>query len=232
MYYLQSRYYDPWIGRFINADATWVLGVNQGSLLQFNLFTYCLNNPVNMIDPTGYVGFSTSGVTDWDELNRLALQTGGSGNTTGWQGSPQQRTATQQVVQNRQRAANNQNLSSQQRINAQAEVYVLQITILNIPMTLNWENPAQNLAAQRLSSTSFNPAHLFIPTNALCFVGSAHTRGMDYAFFAGAAYMLHTYGLGGFAWKVFGVTCAVAYAGGWIRESVDRVRGTPRCGCC
>jgi len=55
MYYLQSRYYDPWIGRFINADATWVLGVNQGSLLQFNLFTYCLNNPVMLTDHTGYI---------------------------------------------------------------------------------------------------------------------------------------------------------------------------------
>jgi len=32
-YYLNSRYYCPWIGRFINADAMWVLGVNQGSLL-------------------------------------------------------------------------------------------------------------------------------------------------------------------------------------------------------
>ena len=54
MYYLQSRYYDPVIGRFINADATWVLGVEQDSLLQFNLFTFCLNNPVNGTDDEGY----------------------------------------------------------------------------------------------------------------------------------------------------------------------------------
>jgi len=153
MYYLQSRYYDPWIGRFINADATWVLGVNQGSLLQFNLFTYCLNNPVNMIDPTGYVGFSTSGVQCWHLLNHSALMTGGSGNTTGWAGSPQQTAATQQVVQQLLRTANNQNSSSQQRIDAQAQVYVLQITILRIPIVLNWENPAQNLASQRIMST-------------------------------------------------------------------------------
>ena len=53
-YYLQSRYYDPFIGRFINADDMRVLGVEQDNLLQFNLFTYCLNNPVNMIDPSGY----------------------------------------------------------------------------------------------------------------------------------------------------------------------------------
>ena len=54
MYYLNSRFYDPAIGRFINADATWVLGVEQGNLLEFNLFTYCLNNPVNGTDSEGY----------------------------------------------------------------------------------------------------------------------------------------------------------------------------------
>ena len=53
-YYLNSRYYCPWIGRFINADAAWVLGVEQGNLLRYNLFTYCLNNPVNGVDPDGY----------------------------------------------------------------------------------------------------------------------------------------------------------------------------------
>jgi len=67
MYYLQSRYYDPWIGRFINADATWVLGVNQGSFLQFNLFTYCLNNPVMLVDPTGFVG------SHWASPNDMAF---------------------------------------------------------------------------------------------------------------------------------------------------------------
>ena len=55
MYYLQSRYYDPVIGRFINADATWVLGVEQYNLLQFNLFAYALNNPVNFDDHCGYL---------------------------------------------------------------------------------------------------------------------------------------------------------------------------------
>ncbi len=41
------------IGRFINADDTDVLGVEQGSLLQYNLFAYCLNNPVNRFDDSG-----------------------------------------------------------------------------------------------------------------------------------------------------------------------------------
>lgn len=50
MYYLQSRYYNPEWGRFINADSN--LG-QPGQLLSHNLFTYCYNNPVNMIDADG-----------------------------------------------------------------------------------------------------------------------------------------------------------------------------------
>jgi len=52
-YYLQSRYYDPTVGRFINADDTDILLEDQDSLLQHNLFAYCFNNPVNMYDPDG-----------------------------------------------------------------------------------------------------------------------------------------------------------------------------------
>ena len=50
LYYLQSRYYDPVVGRFLNADG--LLGAN-GDLMSYNLFAYCSNNPVNMSDPTG-----------------------------------------------------------------------------------------------------------------------------------------------------------------------------------
>jgi len=50
-YYLQSRYYDPEIGRFINAD----IFVSTGTGLNgFNMFAYCGNNPVSYIDSTGY----------------------------------------------------------------------------------------------------------------------------------------------------------------------------------
>ena len=50
-YYLNSRYYNPEWGRFINADS--VLGAN-GDILSYNLYAYCSNNPVNYSDPTGH----------------------------------------------------------------------------------------------------------------------------------------------------------------------------------
>ena len=52
-YYLQSRYYDPVIHRFINADC--LASTGQG-FIGTNMFAYCLNNPVMMIDSTGYIG--------------------------------------------------------------------------------------------------------------------------------------------------------------------------------
>ena len=52
-YYVSSRYYDPEIGRFINADSL----LSQGTILGNNMFAYCLNNPVNIADTTGQLPF-------------------------------------------------------------------------------------------------------------------------------------------------------------------------------
>lgn len=54
LYYLQSRYYAPDTGRFINADDVAFLGVT-GTVLSCNLFAYCENDPVNAIDLGGYL---------------------------------------------------------------------------------------------------------------------------------------------------------------------------------
>ena len=50
LYYLQSRYYDPVVGRFINADA--ILGAN-GDMSSYNMFAYCGNNPISRYDAFG-----------------------------------------------------------------------------------------------------------------------------------------------------------------------------------
>ena len=58
LYYLQSRYYNPTWGRFINADDTAYLGAD-GTPLSYNLFAYCGNNPVMGYDPTGHWDWGT-----------------------------------------------------------------------------------------------------------------------------------------------------------------------------
>ena len=50
-YYLQSRYYDPEVGRFLNADAY----LNSGHMLGTNAYVYCYNNPVMYADYTGCI---------------------------------------------------------------------------------------------------------------------------------------------------------------------------------
>ncbi|MFT9078474.1 polymorphic toxin-type HINT domain-containing protein [Ethanoligenens sp.] len=53
MYYLNSRYYDANMGRFINADKLSTTVSQSDDLLSANLFAYCTNNPVNNTDETG-----------------------------------------------------------------------------------------------------------------------------------------------------------------------------------
>lgn len=51
LYYLQSRYYDPQVGRFISMDQVEYLDPKVVNGL--NLYAYCLNNPVMTSDPDG-----------------------------------------------------------------------------------------------------------------------------------------------------------------------------------
>ena len=53
MYYLQSRYYDPVVGRFINADDAILLNFNLHSITG-NCFRYCNNSPIINEDSNGY----------------------------------------------------------------------------------------------------------------------------------------------------------------------------------
>lgn len=60
LYYLNSRYYNPEWGRFINADG--IICADK-SILSNNIYIYSGNNPVMYIDPTGKGFFTTLFVT-------------------------------------------------------------------------------------------------------------------------------------------------------------------------
>jgi len=70
LYYLKSRYYDPQVARFINADGINYLGAN-GDICAFNLFAYCSDNPVNMVDSTGTRNCSSISHTTEDSYDRF-----------------------------------------------------------------------------------------------------------------------------------------------------------------
>lgn len=48
--YMQARYYDPRLGRFLSTDP---ISSSAGSLSGFNRYAYAANNPVAFIDPDG-----------------------------------------------------------------------------------------------------------------------------------------------------------------------------------
>ena len=52
LYYLQSRYYDPQLGRWLNVDDSLLVGVS-GSILKYSFIVYCENNPISRIDTSG-----------------------------------------------------------------------------------------------------------------------------------------------------------------------------------
>lgn len=68
-YYLQSRYYDPQTGRFINGDEVAYLGANE-TALSYNLFVYCVNDPVNYDDLCGYAALKVGMLAMSNSLTR------------------------------------------------------------------------------------------------------------------------------------------------------------------
>jgi RHS repeat-associated protein len=86
LYYYGARYYDPIIGRFISADTIVPSPANPQSL---NRYSYCLNNPLKYVDPTGHDSYAMDeGMNDdgeyWycvysdpDYTNLVGIVTGG-----------------------------------------------------------------------------------------------------------------------------------------------------------
>ena len=60
LYYLTTRFYDYTTGRFINADVPSICFDDGLTLPEgCNLYSYCRNNPISYVDPTGHFAIST-----------------------------------------------------------------------------------------------------------------------------------------------------------------------------
>ena len=59
-YYLQTRYYDPTICRFINADNYELVAELSYVPGELNMYAYCGNNPIMYTDETGEAFFFTA----------------------------------------------------------------------------------------------------------------------------------------------------------------------------
>lgn len=63
LYYLNSRYYDPEVGRFLNEDdREFLKTIDDIDISTYNLYAYCLNNPVNLVDYDGRVAIVLAGI--------------------------------------------------------------------------------------------------------------------------------------------------------------------------
>ena len=67
LYYVNSRYYDPAVKRFVNSDDDLLSATSPETLTDKNYFTYCDNNPVGRADGEGnfwhiVIGAAVSGV--------------------------------------------------------------------------------------------------------------------------------------------------------------------------
>ena len=70
LYFYNSRWYDPAVGRFLQADS---IVPGAGNPQAFNRYSYVLNSPLNHIDPTGHFTEDEldqffSGWQDWSAL--------------------------------------------------------------------------------------------------------------------------------------------------------------------
>ncbi|MFH0838443.1 MAG: RHS repeat-associated core domain-containing protein [Patescibacteria group bacterium] len=84
LYYYGARYYDPLIGRFISSDP-WEGDLQNPQSL--NKYTYVLNNPIMLVDPSGMINVKTGEVEKGDTMTSI---TGTYNNIYGTRLTPQQ----------------------------------------------------------------------------------------------------------------------------------------------
>ena len=113
LYYLQSRYYDATIGRFINADGT--LNGN-GDIIGFNMYAYCSNNPVMFSDPSGggivwailgliTVGVCIIGLSSCSNSDKKSSQTSSKDSTSAGSDTSPPTTMTDKMLEDRENIA-------------------------------------------------------------------------------------------------------------------------------
>ena len=82
LYYLNARYYDPALRRFLSLDSTEYLDPDTPNGL--NLYAYCNNDPVNYADPSGHSWESFwGGLNNWFNDNWVKLAIGAGAITLG-----------------------------------------------------------------------------------------------------------------------------------------------------
>lgn len=64
--YMQARYYDPVVGRFLSGDPK---PPSPGDLFLFNRFSYASNNPYRLVDPDGRTQTEAQAIADAKMLN-------------------------------------------------------------------------------------------------------------------------------------------------------------------
>jgi len=85
LYYLNARYYNPAIGRFLSEDP---IGPTPGNVLSYNEYAYAENNPVLLSDPSGMIPMEDEGdelggdgAVTAGEQDAIALEVAGQGGT-------------------------------------------------------------------------------------------------------------------------------------------------------
>ena len=85
-YFLQTRYYDPEVGRFLNMDS--IEYADPESVNGINLYAYCINDPVNYYDPSGHfiisliVGLTIAGAVIGGTVSGISAYNNGA---RGWE---------------------------------------------------------------------------------------------------------------------------------------------------
>jgi len=80
---MNGRVYDPWLGRFLSPDP---FVQSPGNSQSYNRYSYCLNNPLKYIDPSGY----TNHPKWWDPAEAVCWEAYAWLNTTGTSGGSAQ----------------------------------------------------------------------------------------------------------------------------------------------